>query len=222
MTTYDWPADDDWQPLSGSFRLSTIAALSSSPYTGAHKAASLGQIWVATLSFNAKELTLSHQIAGFLNMLEGPVNPVRLFDWWRPVPVCLDGDAEPWSDATYFSDGSGWVDGYAPLLIADATQGSNVLVMEGLPASTECFRRGDLIGVGGYLYELKFGVTANSSGEAAVTVQPGLRAGAAINDSVQLYRPTLPMRLATDADAVINRSHQTADGFTLTFVEDIP
>jgi len=208
--------------MSGTFRLSSISALSSSPYTGAHKASLLGQLWIAKLTWPARVLALVHNMQGFFDALEGPVNPVRMFDHKRMAPVTLSGGSEPWSDGTFFTDGSGWSDGYAPALIAAVAQGGRILVMEGLPASTECFRRGDLIGVQGYLYELKFGVTANASGEAAVTVQPGMRVGAAIGDPVTLYRPTVPMRLASDSEAAINRTFDWGEPFSLTFVEDIP
>lgn len=219
---YDWPHDAPWTPESGSFRLSSISALSSSPYTGAHKAASLGQIWVAKFNWNNTHLDQTQDMQGFLDMLEGPVNPVRLFDWWRSAPKLLSGGSSPFSDDTYFDDGSGFTDGYEPLLIANAAQGTNVLTMEGLPVSTTCFLRGDLIGVGGYLYEVKIGGNSNSSGQAAVTVHPGLRVGAAIGDPVTLYRPTLAMRLASDSEAVISRAITHGLPFSLTFVEDIP
>lgn len=222
MTTYDWPSDQALQAISGTFRLSNISALSSSPYTGAHKAASLGQLWVASLTFSIFELAEVHLMQGFLDMLEGPVNPVRIYDRWRPFPKALHGGVSAFSDGSLFSDGTGWTDGYGPILLAAVAQGANVITMEDLPVSTECFRRGDLIGIGGYLYEIKIGVTANSSGQAAVTIQPGLRAGAAIGDPVTLYRPTVPMRLASDADAAINRSGNHGEPFNLTFVEDIP
>src|SRR5687767_662413 len=116
MTTYDWPADTAWNPMSGTFRLSTIASLSSSPYTGDHKASLLGELWVANLSFNAKEISLVHDMQGFLNGLEGPVNPVRMFDHKRLAPVLLSGGSAAFSDGTFFSDGTGWADGYAPQL----------------------------------------------------------------------------------------------------------
>lgn len=219
---YDWPSDKILQAISGTFRLSSIAALSSSPYIGAHKAASLGQIWVANLTFHISDLTEVHKMQGFLDALEGPVNPVRIYDRWRPAPRLLSGGSSPFSDGSYFSDGTGWTDGYAPMLTADVAQGANFVAMDGLPVSTECFRRGDLIGIGGYLHEARHGVTSNSSGAAGVTIQPGLRAGAANDDPVTLYRPTCPMRLATDADAAIARSGNHGEPFNLTFVEDIP
>lgn len=222
MSIFEWPSDQILQAISGNFRLSNISGLSTSPYTGAHKAASLGQIWVANLTFHIPDLREVHLMQGFLDLLEGPVNPVRIYDRWRPVPIPLAGGKSPFSDGSYFTDGTGWTDGYGPMLMAAVAQGANYLTMDGLPASTECFRRGDLIGIGGYLYELKYGVTANVSGEAGVTVHPGLRAGAAADDPVTLYRPTVPMRLATDADAAINRSGNHGEPFSLTFVEDVP
>lgn len=219
---HDWPQDAAWTPMSGTFRLTAIAALSTSPYTGAHKAASLAQIWVAKLAWNNRALDDTHNIQGFLDQLEGPVNPVRLFDWWRAAPVLLSGGSQSWSDGTFFTDGTGWADGYAPAIIVAAARGERSIVVSGLPASTECFRRGDLIGVADGLYEVRAGVTSNAAGEALILIQPGLRAVIAVGDTVSLYRPTLAMRLASDAEAAINRAFHWGEGFSLTFVEDIP
>jgi hypothetical protein len=219
---FDWPQDPTWAPMSGTFRVRSIAEISTSPYTGGIKSRSLGQIWVAKLQWNNHSLDDGQDIQNFLNQLEGSTNPVRLFDWWRSAPSLLSGGSQPWSDGTYFSDGTGWTDGWAPSLIADAARGDAVVVVTGLPASTACFKRGDLIGLDGYLYEIKSEVTANSAGQAAVNFLPVLRMGLASGDMVNMYRPTVPMRLVSDADAEINRAIKWSEPFSLTFVEDLP
>lgn len=218
--TFEWPVGQ-WIPISGSFRLSSISAVSSSPYTGAQKAVSLGQIWLAEATFHEPLLSDAHDLLGFLNELEGPVNPVRLFDWWRPTPRLLARGSSAWSDGTLWSDGKGWTDGYAPTLSAAAARAARSVLLSGLPASTESFKRGDLIGIGGYLYELRAGVTANASGAALIYIQPGLRVGAAAGDMVTLYRPTVPMRLVSGPDA-IERVAAHAAPVGITFAEDIP
>lgn len=218
--TYTWPHDADWVPMGSSFNLMTRAKLSTSPYTGASKAATLAQLWVADLSFNKKSEGFVREMQGFLNMLEGPANPVRLFDWWRELPLLVESD-QPFSDGTFFSDGTGWVDGYDLKLIAAVAKGDNRFTVQGFPASTEVLRRGDLLGMQGYLYETRYGVTSNADGEALITVQPGARVAGAIGDPVTTWRPTVPMRLATE-EAIIYRMLNAGEGFTLRFVEDIP
>lgn len=218
---YDWPHAREWTPVGSIFKLRSISTLSSSPLTGSHKAASLGQVWVADLTFGNRHEDFAREMQGFLSMLEGPVNPVRLFDWWREGPILLS-DVEPWSDGTLFDDGTGWLDGLALKLIQNVAKGSRVFVVDGFPVSAEVLRRGDLIGLQGYLYEVRYGVTSNADGEAAITVQPGARLGGAIGDPVSTFRPTVPMRLASDSDASMYRALNVGEGFTLRFVEDIP
>lgn len=218
--TFEWPVGQ-WQPISGSFRLSSISTVSASPYTGAQKAISLGQIWLVEATFHEPLLNDAHDLLGFLNELEGPVNPVLLFDWWRPTPRLLSAGSSAWSDGTLWSDGKGWTNGYAPTLSAAAARAARSVLVSGLPASTECFKRGDLIGIGGYLYEIRAGVTADSTGAARLNIQPGLRIAAAVADMVTLYRPTVPMRLVSGPDS-IERVAAHASPFGLTFAEDIP
>lgn len=227
---YTWPNNPKWTPMSSSFRPKSISSMSSSPYTGSHKAFSLAQLWYLEATWNNHDLATTQEIQAFLNQLEGPSNPVRMFDWWKRSPILLSTGDEPWDDGTFFDDDSGWQEGYSLTLTQAVVRGDNVLAIEGLPVSSECFRRGDLIGVSHiteeamvemYAYELRYGVTSNSAGEALLTVQPGMRGAAAIGDVVTTYKPTLPMRLISDSEAVINRSITHGEGFTLKFVEDV-
>ena len=219
---FDWPQSGGYKPISGSFRLRAISEISTSPYTGGIKSRSLGQIWVAKYAFGNRDPDCAQDIQNFLNQLEGPSNPVRMFDWWRSAPSLLSGGSQPWSDGTYFSDGTGWTDGWSPSLMANAARGDTVVTMTGLPASTACFKRGDLIGLGGYLHEVKANVTANVLGQAAVSFMPPTRVGLATYDMVNMYRPTVPMRLVSDAEAEITRANSWSEPFSLTFAEDIP
>lgn len=226
---YSWPNNPKWTPMASNFRPRTISSLSSSPYTGMHKAFSLAQVWFMEATWNNQELAITHEIQAFLNQLEGPVHPVRMFDWWKRTPILLSTGNQPWDDGTFFDDGTGWQEGYTLSLMSAAVHGDRVVYVQGLPVSTECFRRGDLIGIKhiaqedmmeNYLYEVRYGVSSNALGQAAITIQPGLRGAAAANDVVTTYCPTLPMRLISDSDAVIQRSIMSGEGFTLKFVED--
>ena len=217
---FNWPHDPAWNPMAGRFRLRTISQMSASPYTGAVKAVGLGQVWTADLTFNNHDMALGHDMQGFLESLEGPVNPVRLFDWWRRVPALLSSAASGFSDGTFFTDGTGFTDGWAPLVLTAASKGARQVAIEGLPESQDCFTRGDLIGLGGSLYQIRAGVTSNSSGQALLNILPGLRAGVAAGDAITLWRPTVAMRLLP-GDEGINRAFNISEGFSLSFVEDV-
>lgn len=206
MTTYTWPSQKSYAPMSGSFRLRPITAASISPYTGATKAANFGQIWMAKLTWNNVSIDIANELQSFLDQLQGAANTVLLFDWWRKTPLPLIGAGLT-----------------APLVTTAASRGATSLTLNSLTASKEIFRKGDLFGVGGYLYEVTTGLTSNSSGNGTVTFQPGLRTGVASNDAITLYSPTVPMRLMNGEDAEIGRMvGNYGTGFSLTFAEDVP
>lgn len=227
---FDWPHDPDFEPISGRFYLATVAQMSVSPYTGVGRGITLAQIWKADLTFNSKALEVAHDLQGFLESLEGPVNPVRLFDYWRQFPSLLAGDTSTFSDGTTFTDGTGFTDGASPKVATAATRGSRQLHLSDLPEDQPCFRRGDLVGLrhdigsGEYItcvYEVRGAVSSNADGEALLNVLPGLRASVAAGDPVTLWRPTMQMRLLPDHEA-INRAAKWSEPFTLSFVEDVP
>jgi hypothetical protein len=226
---FDWPSGADFAPRAGRFHLATVAQISASPYTGAGKAVTLAQVWRAELTLGVRSIEVAHDIQGFIESLEGPVNPVRLFDRWRPFPLGLIGGVSGFSDGTLFSDGSGFTAGWAPMVVTAAAQGARFVHMEGLPASQECFRRGDLFGIDHYgegglqnfLYESRSGVNSNADGEALVPILPGLRKAIAPGDAITLWQPRVHMRLVPDHETV-TRAVNVSEQVTLSFVEDIP
>ena len=221
MTTLQWPGSSDFTPMSGKFRLAPINQYSTSPYTGAGKSISLDTVWRADLTWNSRDLESGIDFQGFIEALEGAATPVALFDWWRPFPRALAGNVTGFSDGTLFDDGTGFEDGWSPAIVTAAAKGERRVHMSGLPVSQECFRRGDLFGINGYLYEVKAAAQSNASGESLVNVLPGLRAGVATGDAVTLWRPRVTMRLVPNDD-ILNRTFNIHDPFTLAFVEDIP
>lgn len=223
MPAVNWPATPGWAPASSGFRLRSFSLLSGSPYTGAHKAVSIGQVWVCQITLQQRSVEQNHIMGAFLNALEGPSGVVRIFDWLRKSPRLLSVDNYPFDDGTWFDDGFGWTDsGYAPLLTADAARGDKQVSMEGLPVSAPAFRRGDLIELGGYLYELTRDASGDADGEATIFIQPGLRAGLADGDPVRIYYPSCPMRMTPDTEAMLDRDLFVGAPATLTFVEDVP
>lgn len=223
MTIYDWPDGEDFfAPINGSFRLVPVSQISASPYTGAIKAVNLALIWQARFEIDLRTLANAHNFQGFIESLEGPVNPVRLFDRWRPAPALLSGGLSGFSDGTFFSDGTGFTDGYEPLVVTAASQGARFVHMSGLPVSQACFQRGDLFGVAGYLYEVRANVSSNASGQALVPILPGLRTAIAPSDPITLWKPRVPMRLANGPSFEVARLNKNIERTELLFVEDIP
>ena len=219
--TFDWPRDPAWNPMAGKIYLAAINQISASPYTGSMKSINLDQIWRADVSWTNHSLALGLDIQAFIEQLEGASNPVRMFDWWRTEPSLLSSLVSGFSDGTIFTDGTGFTDGYAPAVLNAANRGEKFVAISGLPVSTACFKRGDLVGLGGYLYTTASGVSSNALGQALLPLAPGLRLGVAAGDVVNLYAPTVPMRLASPPEA-INRHFNLTDGFSLTFIEDVP
>lgn len=220
MTIFAWPRDLAWNPMAGKVWLAPIGQLSASPYTGALKATNLDQIWRADVSWNSHSLDDGVDIQGFIEQLEGAANPILIFDWWRIEPSLLSSTVSGFSDGSLFDDGTGFSDGYAPTVLAAANRGEKFVAISGLPVSVACFKRGDLIGVDGNLYTIRAGVTSNAAGQAMLPIAPGLRSSLAIGDVVNLYAPTVQMRLATPPEAISRNFHWT-DGFSLTFIEDV-
>lgn len=228
---YNWPNDPDWTPMASIFRPRAIGSMSISPFTSSIKSFSSNQIWLLEATWNNMRLDLVHEIQAFLNQLEGSTNRIRFFDWWKRSPSLLSEGNEPWDDSTFFDDNTGWQEGYTISLLQAALHGDRTIYVQGLPVSSQAFKKGDLIGIKHllpsginecFLYEVKYPVSGNSLGQAAIVIQPGLRGNAAIADPVITYCPTCPMRLMTDSDAVIQRSIKNGESFTLKFIEDIP
>lgn len=223
MPTFDWPRDPAWQPMAGRFHITSVSRMSRSPYSPAIKAINSSALWMAEISWNNKEnknTGLGQDIQAFLESLEGSANPVRMFDFWRTGARLLKATAA-FSDGTFFTDGTGWIEGYAPTALNAQTKGDRVLVLQGLTANKDFFVRGDVVGVGGYMYQVMAGARTNAFGQVALTILPGLRANVAISDSVNLDYVTVPMRLVSGGDSITHNFHWT-EGFSLTFVEDIP
>lgn len=223
MTEYAWPAYGQ-APAEAMFRVGSLSQLSTSPYTGASIGYSLGQLWMATLTFNNRLLEDAFDFQAFLSRLEGPINPVRLFDWQRRFPRLFSAQAEqPFSDLSLFDDGSGWAEtGLTPLVSATALLGARTILTDGWPVSTSVLMRGDLFGVGGFMYEVLKPAATDSSGATSITFQPGLREQVIDGDPLRLYRPNCRFRLMTDAEAAINRNVVHGEPFTLSFMEYMP
>ena len=106
--------------------------------------------------------------------------------------------SEPWSDDTFFDDGTGWRSGPLPStvdLYEGAAARATSVVIEGLPANTaRCLRRGDLFeirrnGVADYtpsLHRVIRDCPTDATGKTRVDFVPPLRKGVAAHDMIVL------------------------------------
>lgn len=83
------------------------------------------------------------------------------------------------------------------ILVNGASQTGNTLAVDGISASGTILK-GTYIQVGVYLYMVVEDATANGSGEATLSIEPGLRTSPANNDGVTVTNPKCIMRLAED------------------------
>lgn len=216
--------------MSATFRVQPVSLLSRSPYTGAMKAINLAQLWNVTATWNSRSLSDAFALQAFLESLDGPATPVRLFDWWRVQPqLVATAAAEPWSDGTLFSDGTGWGSmAIAPTVKYDYARGAQIMVLEDLPVSAAALLPGDVFEIPnisfpqlGFLHTVTRPVTADASGESSIHFKPGLRAAVAAGDPITLFEARGTFRLASDPSA-ISRLLDHGETFELNFFEDVP
>lgn len=217
-----WPSLPVWKPMQATFRVQPVSVKSISPYTGAQKAIALAQVWMIEATWNSRAFPDSFALQAFLESLDGPATPVRMFDWWRVKPQLMtSAAAEPWSDGTLFSDGTGWGSfAIAPVAKYAYLRGAQVMVVKDLPASAAALLPGDLFQIGDGLHAVTRQVTADAAGEASVHFRPGLREGVAVGDALTLFEPRGTFRLTSDPEA-ISRNAAHGEPFSLSFIEDV-
>lgn len=220
MPTYSWPARK-WLPTSSVFKIQTIAQMSQSPFTGATRAATSGQVWTCEATFPSMKNRDAYDFSAFLDGLEGPVNPVWLHDWHRPYVRAFDGAATTrWSDSTLFTDGTGWAEPSWSLQVAVAAlPGARSLTISGFPVSRQVFWRGDVIGAGDNLLQVQSDVYSDAGGLSMVPVLPGLRRGVLAATPVIVDRPKVLMRMTPDSDPGIFRAVTVSAEVTIRFIE---
>lgn len=228
MSSIGWPRHDGtymWE--SCIFRVRPIATLSNSPFTGSSKGIKNGSVWIATLSFNNKSPGETQELQAFLDRLEGPANPVRLYDPLRIYPKKLaasntSAGAQTFSDGTLFDDGYGWSESQHDISIkTSATKGAEEITIKNMPNSTEFFTRGDLLEINGFLYEAINDLKSDSSGDGTLRILPRLRQDIYAGDYVKIYCPTGLFRMSENSGA-ISKDLVKGNPFTIDLFEDVP
>lgn len=222
MTTIlEYPRD--WYDFAtGSFFLSSINTSSSSPFTGRRSITGPNsQLWRVKVTLAPQEPELWMAMEGFIAELAGQAGLLRFADFAKLLPqrdMAVDPDSEPWSDGTFFDDGSGWASGLlAPSIFATAaaSRGDTGFSVGGLPVSeSRVLRRGDNIEIrrNGIwdetpsLHILIRDVGTDASGETRLEFRPALRKGIAAGDMVVLTYPMSVFRMIDDAQGQVERT----------------
>jgi hypothetical protein len=169
-----------------------------------------GARWIAEASFDPLDRVRAGVLEGLLAALAGSVNTVRIWDWrreFRTGDPRSQGDVPSgpysFSDTTIFTDGTGLVVGSGnPSLAAGAARGALSVQTQGWWPNTVAVGAGDYFGLNGRLYMATETVTASGTGTASIPIGPPLRVAASVSEPLVLTQPSVPMRLASDDEAV--------------------
>ena len=102
----------------------------------------------------------------------------------------------------------------------DADAGDETLTLKNLLTSQATgFKSGDMLGIGENLYVVEDDCASDSGGEATVNIQPPLRLGVAVDDAVNLVKPTGLFRLISGGQDMSMDLNQVGLAFTLVFQE---
>ncbi len=199
----DWPTTCAFFPSNSVFYLRPAGTISQSPYTGSLKAVSAQALWIAEYTLFHRKPAENIDLQGFLAELDGPASVVNVLDFHRREPQLLAGTA------------------YSPLVAVAGAAKENSVTIKDLPLSTDCFKRGEIVEIGGYCYQLRTDQASDGSGEATLLIKPGLRQGVAVDDPVTIYTPRCKMRWANSTDFQVSSALVYGDPVTLRFVEDV-
>lgn len=227
---YEWPRE--WSKFLGTeFALRTVAMRSQSVLSPRKNRRLTYQIWTARGSYKSERGPSVWQDKGaFFARLDGEVGLFRFSDVLRCLPAFnrqnkLAGQA--WSDATFWSDGTGWLNaGLVPPtaeLLTSARMGDKDIVIRGLPLNTpKVLTTGDLLELRpnglktetSNLYEVVRGSASNANGEAGVEVRPRLRQNFAAFDMVVLHHAQGVFQLSdSDGGRIFRESNMGTFGF---------
>lgn len=219
--------------VSGRFYLSSASQSSQSPWSGRRSVyGPHRQFWRCEVTLPLSESPRWRAVSAFFSEAAGQAALIRIGDMHRIRALYNIQEAlgeQPWSDSTWFTDGTGWLDGALPASIhvaSSAARGATSLHVGGLGANiARSLRRGDLIeirrdGIADEtpsLHEVLRDAPTDADGETLVKIAPGLRKAVAAGDMVVTENATSVFRCMDDDQGIVDRdvaNHGSA-GFTL-------
>jgi hypothetical protein len=240
-TIYEYP--NDWyQFVSSAFALAPYTIGTRSQFRVRRSARLIEQVFEANYVQRPEVGPSKWQGKGaFFSRLRGDSNLIRIGDPLRCIPqfnrIRANMPApEPFSDGTYFTDGTGWVGGdnqvppYATVG-ANASAGDNFVVIENLPEDmpSPFLYSGDLFEIRpngisattAMLYEVVGNNGTDASGRAGVEIAPNLRQNIVKGDQVVFYHPKTVMRLLDPRQGMITRDANRGS-FGFACMEETP
>lgn len=209
-------------------------------WTGGVKAQSAhAQLWSCKVTLAPAEWDVDGQaMSAFFERLGGSGGLIRIGDVTRTRPLYdrrLTASRQAFSDSSYFSDGTGFIEGYLPTFAtayAAAEKGADFIKLESLPASiTAALAPGDLLEVrpngtpvqAPSLYSVQHWANTDASGRSGVAIRPALRRPLAAGDMVVLAGATGVFRITDDEQGLPTLSAPaiSAMGFSLIEAVDL-
>ncbi|CAA2107622.1 hypothetical protein [Variovorax paradoxus] len=167
-------------PNSFSMRLQTNQRAFASPFGGSEQVIDMGNDrWLVSLSLPNRKFADAARVEAFIASLRGMTNTVALFHWIRKVPRGT-------------MRGSPVVAVGAPLFVGDP----NIQVTTTAGAT---LLAGDMVGVGGQLFQVAKDVVANGSGAMNIDVVNRSRVAAASGSQVVWDKPTALFRQSSQS-----------------------
>ena len=237
MQIHAWPRA--WHGLfeNGRFHLTSGSQVSSNPWAGRQNVyGPHRQLWRCELKMVPLQDADWMSVSAFFSEAGGQAGFIRIADPRRLKPQynrVATLTQQPWSDDTYFSDGTGWVEGGVPATfhVAEfAARGATHLVVGGLPASVpRLLRRGDLIEIrrGGIadhvpsLHEIVRDAPTDANGRTGLSIRPGLRKAVMPGDQIVSDHPTGVFRCIDDDQGIVDVTPPSIGRTGFTLVEAI-
>ncbi len=193
------------------FRVETKSLYSSSPFRPAVQATGpVVKYWMADVTFPIANDSKWPEMMAMMARLSGRSNILRIPDFARPLPFGVAAGKHkfsvpagaPFSDSTYFSDGTGWDDKSSTgFLAANSEAGQDTVLISGLVANqTKSIEFSDLMEIDGYLYSSLVRASSNAAGQARVVIDPPLRTNVYSGSPVLFEYPTSPFQIAGEAE----------------------
>jgi hypothetical protein len=221
---WEWPRP--WYKFSSSrFYLRSASQMATSRWTGRRNVyGPHAQIWVCELEIVRQDWQRWQPMEAFFANLGGQAGLMRIGDPQRRRPQYSReslSPAVPWSDGTFFDDGTGWNSSPLPPsihVVTGAAKGATSIVVGGLPASQgRVMRRNDLFELrpNGIptetpnLYSIMRDAPTDANGRTRIQFKPALRAGIAVGDTVVLNHATSVFRLIDDEQGIFDREIPT-------------
>lgn len=236
VRVHAWP--EEWYRfVSGRFELGSRSQAAASPWSG--RSAVFGphvQLWQASFTTIDMKEAVHAAMSSFFDEVGGRGGLIRIGHHLRRIPlrdVGVTPGSEMFSDGTGFTDGTGFATGVLPAIIqaaSAAAQGTNELIVEGLPASeANVLRKGDLFeirrdGIADHipsLHRVARSAPTDAEGRAGLQFYPSLRKGVAAGDSIILKNPTGVFRLVDDEQGKIELSFPNFGSVGFTLIEAI-